>query len=120
MALPRPTETPVAIDRIEFIAPRSAFDVIDLGAVIREATADGVVAPRIDVSPFETHVGWTRVTCRAEMALRLVTAWKEAIGRSTIGAEWDEQLSALRHAALAAYRAYENVRSRGTRPHRRR
>jgi len=120
MSLARQTETPVPTEPMSFVAPQRAIDAIDVGAVVREATADGVVNPQIDVSPFGTHAGWVRVTCRAEMALRLVGVLREAAGQTMVDAAGEERLAALRHAAVAAYRAYEDLRGKpGVHPRRR-
>ena len=112
MPLSRAVDKPLPPQPIQFIAPRSAIDAIDVVAIIREATEDGVPRPDIDVRPFGTHAGWTRVTCPVEMTLRLLNAWREAVGRTRVDAEAEERLGAMRQAAVAAYRAYENVRGK--------
>src|SRR5215469_2722217 len=102
MPFSRATDDAVRRKPIEFIAPRSAIDAIDVAAVVRQATEDGVVRPQIEVSSFASHVGWTRVTCRIEMTLRLVAAWREAAGKTAIDAQSEERLAAMRRAAVAA------------------
>jgi hypothetical protein len=119
MPFARTTDTAVRTEPVQFIAPRSAIDAIDVGAIIREATNDGVVRSQIDVRPFEAHVGWARVTCPVEMTLRLVNAWREAAGRTPIDEDGEERLAALRRAAVAAYRAYDDVRGQPGAHHRR-
>jgi hypothetical protein len=110
MTRPQTSDTAVTTTPIQFIVPLRAVDVIDIGALIREATEDGVVRPLIAVSPFGMHARWAQVTCPVEMALRLVNAWREAAGRTTVDAEAEERLAILRRAAVAAYRAYDKAR----------
>ena len=119
MSLARQTVPARPTEPIQFIAPQLAIDAVDVPGIVHEATQDGVARPRIDVGPFGTHVGWARVICTAEMALRLVTAWREAAGRTTVDAESEERLAALRHAAVAAYRAYDAARGKPGEPIRR-
>jgi len=119
MPFARTTDTAVPAEPVRFIAPQRAIDAIDVGSIIREATEDGVARPQIDVSPFGSHVGWARVTCPVEMTLRLVNAWREAAGRTTIDENGEERLAALRRAAVAAYRAYDDVRGKPGAHHRR-
>jgi hypothetical protein len=114
MPFARATDHSVWREPVQFIAPRSAIDAIDVGAVVREATEDGVARPQIDVSPFASHVGWTRVTCRVEMTLRLVSAWREAAGKTMIDAQGEERLASMRRAAIAAYRAYDDARGKSS------
>jgi hypothetical protein len=106
MSLARQTAHAPRTERIQFIVPQMAIDAVDVSEIVHEATEDGVARPLIDAGPFGTHAGWARVICTAEMALRLVCAWREAAGTTTINAESEERLAALRHAAVAAYRAY--------------
>lgn len=119
MPFARTTDTGVPTEPVQFIAPRSAIDAIDVGAIIREATNDGVARSQIDVRPFGAHVGWAQVTCPVEMTLRLVNAWREAAGRTAIDEDGEERLAALRRAAVAAYRAYDDVRGKPVARHRR-
>ncbi len=110
MPFARTSDTAIPAEPVQFIAPQSAVDAIDVGAIIREATNDGVARSQIDVRPFGTHVGWAQITCPAEMTLRLVNAWREAAGATTVDENGEERLAALRRAAVAAYRAYDGVR----------
>jgi len=119
MSLARRTTAAPRTEPIQFIAPQMAIHAIDVAGVVHEAEQDGVVRPRIDVAPFGTHAGWVQVTCTAEMVLRLVTAWREDAGRTNVDAEGEERLAALRHAAVAAYRAYDAARGQPAEPLRR-
>lgn len=112
MRLSRSVDRSPSAPAIQFIAPRTAIDAIDVAAIIREATADGVARAQIDVSSFGMHRGWTRVTCPVEMTLRLLNAWREAVGRTVVDEAAEERLAALRRAAVAAYRAYEDARGK--------
>ena len=113
MQLARAKETPSIGTSIDFLAPRRAINAIDVEAIVREATMDGVARPQVHLNPCATSAGWTRVTCSAEMTLRLVNAWRETVGRTMLdGEEGEERLAAIRRAAIAAYRAFEDARGK--------
>jgi hypothetical protein len=118
MNRPQAIDAAVTTKPIQFIVPQRAIDAIDIGALIREATEHGVARPLIDVIPFGTHVGWVRVTCTAEMTIRLLNAWRDTAGRTTLDAFGEEQLAALRRAAVSAYRAYDLARGKPEARHR--
>jgi hypothetical protein len=119
MGLPRTIDTARPRESVQFLAQEIAIDAIDVGAIVREATEDGVGQAQVHVGPFETHVGWARITCPVEMTLRLLNAWREAAARTAIGEKNEARLDAIRRAAVAAYRAYDDVR-RSPPAHRRR
>jgi hypothetical protein len=112
MNRPQTINTAVTTKPIQFIVPQRAVDAIDIGALVREATEDGVARPLIDVIPFGTHAGWVRVTCAAEMTIRLLNAWRDVVGRTALDAFGEERLAALRRAAVSAYRAYDLARAK--------
>jgi hypothetical protein len=112
MVYAHPADLAALTEPIQFIAPQSAVDAIDVASVVRQAADDGVTQARIDVSPFGTHAGWVQVRCPAEMALRLVSAWRDVAGKTMVDAFGEERLAVLRIAAVAAYRAFEDKRSK--------
>jgi hypothetical protein len=110
MGLPRTLAAAGPRESVQFLAQEIAIDAIDIGAIVREATEDGVGQAQVHVGPFETHVGWARVTCPVEMTLRLLNAWREAAARTAIDEKNEARRDAIRRAAVAAYRAYDGVR----------
>jgi hypothetical protein len=119
MGLSRTIDTARPRESVQFLAQQIAIDAIDVGAIVREATEDGVGQPQVHVGPFETHAGWARVTCPVEMTLRLLNAWREAAAKTAFDQKNEARLDAIRRAAVAAYRAYDDVR-RSPPAHRRR
>jgi hypothetical protein len=106
------TDTTASAMPMQIIAAQSAIDAIDLDTLIRQAAKDGVVRSQIDVSPFGTQAGWARVIFSVEMTLPLVKAWSKAALQAPDDDEGEEELTALRLAIAAVYRAYDDVRGR--------
>jgi len=96
----------------QFVAPRLAVSAIDVRAIVDEAIEDGVERPLLDLNPLGRRAGDSvRVTCGVEMALRLLCVWMEAIRQTPIQSA--TRLAALRHAVVAIYDVYDDVRGCG-------
>src|SRR5262249_24571126 len=106
----RPTTDPIALDEIaQFEAPRIAVDAINPARIVREAAEDGVERPHIEMNTLGASTGRVRLSCRAEMALRLLCAWVELAGNTPTGERSTELLAEVRLAATAAWAGYEQA-----------
>ncbi len=99
----------------QFIAPLSALDAIDVGNLVREATADGIDKPHIVFVTTKSAPEGVIVTCQLAMTLRLLCAWTTLIEQAPAAARDAAQLDAARVASGAALMAYvraSHVRTR--------
>ena len=107
-----PTKDATLAEVTQFVAPRLAVSAIDVRAIVDEAIEDGVERPLVDLNPLGRRAGDSvRVTCGVEMALRLLCVWMEAIRQTPIQSA--TRLAALRHAVVAIYDVYDDVRGCG-------
>jgi hypothetical protein len=106
------TEAAALVEVLQFVAPRLAVNVIDVSAIVGEAIEDGVERPLFEIDPLERTGDSVRVTCRVEMALRLLCVWMEAIRQTPIHSA--KRLAVLRRAAVAIYEAYDDARGYST------
>jgi hypothetical protein len=96
----------------QFVAPRLAVNVIDICSIVGQAVEDGVERPLLELDPLGRSGDSIRVTCRVEMALRLLCAWMEAIRQTPIRSA--TRIAALRSAVVAIYEAYDDARGCST------
>jgi hypothetical protein len=104
---------PALAEMTQFVAPRLAVSAIDVLAIVGEALEDGVDRPDqplLELEPLGRRAGDSvRVTCRVEMALRLLCAWVDAIRQTPIHSA--ARLAALRRGVVAIYEAYDDARA---------
>jgi len=111
MVFSPPPDVAVLAEIVQFVVPIAAIDAIDVRAIVREATEDGVDRPRIELNTMRAGAGKIRATCRCEMALRLLCAWIEVAARTPTDERGARTLHAVRAAAAEIYAAYDDVRN---------
>ena len=105
MQFPLTLDASILADVARFTVPVAAMDAIDFRAVVRDARLDGLERPSIEFATVSPSSGQVLVTCRFEIALRLLCAWTELVEHDS-DLRTAEQLASVRTAAGAAFIAY--------------
>ena len=104
MRFPLSLDPAILAEMARFTVPVAAMDAIDFRAVVRDARADGLERPSIEFTTGAAS-GQVLVSCRFEIALRLLCAWTE-LAEQDSDPRNAEQLASVRTASGAAFMAY--------------
>lgn len=100
----------------QFVVPKLATTLVDVGAIEREAAAAGMERPRIEVNAKGAGAGRVRLTCRVTMIFQLLIAWGDLLeGHRLLRVPNDERegaLEALRLACDAGEAAVREAKAR--------
>jgi hypothetical protein len=116
---PDDADEPTLYTIAQFVVPKLACQLVDLGVIEREAAASGVERPRIEQNTKGAGAGKVRLTCRVMMVYHLLLAWGDlSEGKRPLRVPGDERERAIEALRLACESGVAAIAEATSRQHR--